>query len=111
MEVQQEIVQKLQSAFEPEQLQVVNESDQHNVPPGSESHFKVVIVTPQFESLREVARHQSVYKVLSDELAGSVHALALHTYSPEEWQQRQQDAPESPACLGGSKQEQVADKE
>ncbi len=109
MEVQQQIEQKLRGAFEPDQLQVVNESDQHNVPPGSESHFKVVIVAGQFESQREVARHQSVYKVLNEELAGSVHALALHTYSPQEWQQRQQAAPESPACLGGSKREGTAD--
>ncbi len=108
MEVQQQIVQKLQSAFEPDHLQVANESDQHNVPPGSESHFKVIIVASHFESVREVARHQSVYKVLNEELAGSVHALALHTYSPDEWQQRQQDAPDSPACLGGSKREGAA---
>ncbi len=110
MEIQQEIVQKLESAFAPEHLRVVNESDQHNVPPGSESHFKVVIVTPQFQALREVARHQSVYKVLADELAGGVHALALHTYSPDEWQQRQQNAPDSPACRGGSAREAAADK-
>ncbi|MEM8499648.1 MAG: BolA/IbaG family iron-sulfur metabolism protein [Pseudomonadota bacterium] len=111
MEVQQQIVQKLQNAFEPEHLQVVNESDQHNVPPGSESHFKVVIVTGLFDGQRDVARHQSVYKVLSEELAGSVHALALHTYSPEEWNTRQHDAPNSPACHGGSKREALADKE
>ncbi|MFK7730798.1 MAG: BolA/IbaG family iron-sulfur metabolism protein [Pseudomonadales bacterium] len=111
MEVQQLIEQKLRGAFEPDVLQVLNESNQHNVPPGSESHFKVVLVTQLFDAKREVARHQSVYKVLADELAGSIHALALHTYSPDEWQQRQQEAPNSPACLGGSKRESLADKE
>jgi len=108
MEIQQQIVQKLQEAFKPAELQVVNESNQHNVPAGSESHFKVVLVAGKFQHLREVARHQSVYKVLADELAGSVHALALHTYSPEEWHQRQESAPDSPACRGGSKHDSLA---
>lgn len=111
MEVQQQIVQKLQAAFTPEHMQVVNESNQHNVPPGSESHFKVVIVSTQFQTLREVARHQSVYKVLTDELAGGVHALALHTYSPQEWQQRDNASPDSPACLGGSARDAKEGKE
>jgi len=52
---------------------------------------------------RQVARHQSVYAAVADELAGPVHALALHTYTPGEWAGREQAAPASPACLGGSK--------
>ncbi len=56
--------------------------------------------------MRKVARHQRMYQILADELAGPVHALALHTYSPAEWQQRQGETPASPNCLGGSKQDQ-----
>jgi BolA protein len=52
-----------------------------------------------------VARHQQVYAALAPQLAGPVHALALHTYSPCEWQQREREAPASPPCLGGSKAE------
>jgi BolA protein len=44
-----------------------------------------------------------VYAALAPQMEGPVHALALHTYSPGEWQQRQGDAPTSPPCLGGSK--------
>jgi BolA protein len=95
-----EIEHKLQAAFAPSLLEVVNESHMHSVPPGSESHFKVTLVSDAFTGQRQVKRHQQVYAVLADELAGGVHALAIHTYSPAEWQGA---APDSPACRGGSK--------
>lgn len=103
MSVQALIEDKLRSAFAPEQLEVANESHMHSVPAGSESHFRVVLVSQVFAGLRAVARHQSVYRELAEELAGGVHALALHTYTPEEWRQRGTDAPASPECRGGSK--------
>ncbi len=96
---------KLRAAFQPMELRVVNESHMHSVPPNSETHFKVTLVSDGFEGVRKVARHQKVYAALAAELAGPVHALALHTYTPEEWQQRQESAPDSPDCLGGSKRE------
>lgn len=99
-----QIRRKLEEAFQPAHLQLDNESDRHSVPPGSESHFKVVMVSERFDGLRKVARHQQVYGVLADELAGVVHALALHLYTPGEWTERQ-SVPESPACLGGSLQD------
>lgn len=104
MQIQAGIEQKLQAAFAPAVLQVINESHQHNVPDGAESHFKVVLVSQQFEGQRLLTRHRAVNAVLATELAGQIHALALHTYSVTEWQQ--QDAaqvPSSPNCLGGSK--------
>jgi stress-induced morphogen len=105
MVVQQEIERQLQSSFSPVFLDVANESHQHSVPPNSETHFRVVIVSATFDGSSRVARHQQVYAALAQQLAGPVHALALHTYSPAEWQQRQQQAPASPECLGGSKAE------
>ena len=105
MLVQQQIQETLSTQFKPELLEVANESHMHSVPPNSETHFKVVIVTAAFEGKRKVARHQHIYAALADQLAGPVHALALHTYTPDEWTQRQQAAPDSPDCLGGSKQE------
>jgi len=101
--VQSVIEQKLSAEFEPITLLVENESHQHNVPPGSESHFKVTLVSDHFDPLRKVARHQRVYAALSEELAGPVHALALHTYTATEWQELSGGAaPDSPNCLGGS---------
>jgi len=83
-------------------LEVVNESDNHNVPPGSESHFKVTAVATEFEGLRLLARHKLINKILADQLK-QIHALALHTYTLSDWQQSHGDVPMSPPCLGGGK--------
>ena len=104
MSVQQQIETKLTQALPLAHIEVANESHMHSVPPGSETHFKVVLVSSEFDGKRAVARHQLVYRVLAEELAGPVHALALHTYTVPEWQQRNgAAAPASPQCLGGSK--------
>lgn len=103
MSIKQQIEAKLSGALPVTLLEVVNESHMHSVPPGSETHFKVVLVSPEFAGKRPVARHQLVYRVLAEELAGPVHALALHTYTAEEWEQRNGAAPASPECMGGSK--------
>lgn len=99
MQVQQTIENKLTAAFTPDFLQVLNESYMHAVPADSETHFKLVIVSGSFEGMRAVQRHQWVYQLLSDELAGGVHALALHIFTPDEWRE-QESAPSSPACMG-----------
>ncbi|USD64704.1 transcriptional regulator BolA [Vibrio sp. SCSIO 43136] len=101
--IQPIIEQKLHQAFEPKHLEVINESYMHNVPPGSESHFKVIIVSDQFESQRLIARHRAVNQVLSEELAEHIHALSMHTYTQEEWQAQNQVSPDSPMCMGGGK--------
>lgn len=95
------IESRLRAALEPEHLEVVDESHRHNVPAGAESHFRVTIVAADFEDTPLLERHRRVNRVLVEELAGPVHALALHTYAPREWAQRQQAAPASPPCLGG----------
>jgi len=101
MNRQETITQKLTQAFSPEHLEVINESHMHNVPEGSESHFKVVLVSDAFKGKLPVARHRMVNKILEDELNGKIHALALHTKTMEEWFEKG-NAPESPPCLGGN---------
>ncbi len=97
------VTDKLAGQFKAEVLQVTNESYMHSVPAGSETHFKVVLVTDQFIGKRQVQRHQAIYGVLTEELAGPIHALALHTFSPGEWADSQERAPDSPQCLGANK--------
>lgn len=105
MTIEIAIEEKLLSAFTPLYLDVVNESHMHNVPPGSESHFKVIIVSSEFEGERLIKRHRAVNQVLAAELAENIHALALHTYTEKEWQDYYADhTPLSPKCLGGAKQ-------
>ncbi|MGS2719277.1 transcriptional regulator BolA [Paraglaciecola aestuariivivens] len=103
MNIQTSIETKLLNHFNPEHLEVINESFMHNVPAGSESHFKVVIVTPAFSGERLIKRHRAVNSVLKDELANDIHALALHTYTEDEWKHLFGEFPKSPNCLGGGK--------
>tara|TARA_R110002110_G_scaffold77390_1_gene203443 strand:- start:4950 stop:5282 length:333 start_codon:yes stop_codon:yes gene_type:complete len=103
MSVQQQITEQLAAALAPMHLEVANESHMHSVPPDSETHFRVVIVSEAFDGQRQVARHQKIYGLLAAQLQGPVHALALHTYSPGEWEARDAAAPASPDCMGGSK--------
>jgi len=102
-QVQRAIEQKLNLQLKPTMLTVENESHMHSVPPNSETHFKVVVVSELFEGLSRVKRQQLVYKILSEEIAGPVHALAQHTYSPSQWQEKNGHTPDSPNCLGGGK--------
>ncbi|PMR76229.1 BolA family protein [Billgrantia endophytica] len=99
MSIQADIETKLQ-ALEPTFLAVENESHRHTVPVDSETHFKVTLVSEHFQGLMPVKRHQRLYAVLADELAGPVHALALHLYTPDEWEARGGARPDSPDCRG-----------
>ena len=103
MTVQATIEKKLANDFNPLHLEVINESSNHNVPEGSESHFKVVVVSPAFEGKNLLARHRLINATLADELKGIIHALAIHTYTEEEWKEESNGAPMSPPCLGGGK--------
>ncbi|AXO89299.1 BolA family transcriptional regulator [Pseudomonas parafulva] len=78
-------------------LQVLNESHMHSR--GQETHYKAVLVSEQFAGLNSVKRHQKVYATMG-ELMGEIHALAIHTYTPQEWAQVGV-APASPVCAGG----------
>ena len=106
MKIQNNIEKKLLSHFDPQHLEVINESAMHNVPAGSESHFKVVIVTPMFGGERLINRHRAVNAILKEELANDIHAFALHTYTQGEWHNLFGAFPTSPNCLGGGKKEQ-----
>ena len=101
--IERQIGDKLKAEYQPDYLQLDNESFMHAVPANSETHFKLVIVTDRFNGLRSVQRHQGIYALLKEELAGPVHALALHTYTAAEWAQSPQGAPDSPDCLGVDK--------
>lgn len=103
MTVQTEIEKKIRDSLQPIFLEVENESNMHNVAPGSESHFKVTIVSLAFDNKMLVARHRILNQLLKEELDGPVHALSLHTLTPGEWQKRNGETRKSPPCLGGSK--------
>ena len=82
------ITRKLTESFRPESLRVLDESHRHEGHaghrPGGESHFRVYIVAQAFAGKSRLERHRLVNAALSAELAGSVHALAIHAAAPGE---------------------------
>lgn len=105
MSRQDVITQKLAEALAPTQLDVENESYRHSVPKGSETHFKVTLVSAAFEELSTVERHRRVHAVLAEELQHGVHALTLRLFTPAQWAASGQPPFTSPPCLGGGKGE------
>ncbi len=82
------ITNKLREAFSPESLDVQDESYLHEGHaghrPGGETHFRVYIVSEAFKGKSRIERHRMINAALAAELAGSVHALALHAKAPGE---------------------------
>ena len=82
------ITEKLAAAFAPESVRVVDESHQHQGHaghrPGGETHFRVYIVAEAFRGKSRIERHRMINAVLDRELAGCVHALAIHAAAPGE---------------------------
>ncbi|HEC29312.1 MAG TPA: BolA/IbaG family iron-sulfur metabolism protein [Gammaproteobacteria bacterium] len=102
--IQDKIEKKLADNIQSDFLEVLNESHKHNVPKGSESHFNITVVSKEFEGKNLLAQHRIINAILKDELSGSIHALALHTYTPGEWIEANATSPQSPPCQGGSNQ-------
>jgi BolA protein len=82
------ITEKLTEAFAPASLRVADESHQHaghaGHRPGGETHFRVYIVAEAFRGKSRIERHRMINAALAKELAGSVHALAIHANAPGE---------------------------
>lgn len=92
----------LTTDLEPDHLDVIDESSGHNVPPGSESHFRVVVVSGVFDGMLRVHRHRRVHSALGEELANGMHALAIEALTPAQFEERGAQL-SSPACRGGSR--------
>lgn len=90
MQVRTRIAEKLTAAFAPQSLNVEDESHRHEGHaghrPGGESHFRVHIVAEAFRGKSRIERHRMINQILSAELAGGVHALAIHANAPGEAQ-------------------------
>jgi BolA family transcriptional regulator, general stress-responsive regulator len=88
------ITEKLRTAFAPARLEVVDESHQHaghaGSRPGGETHYRVYIVSEAFRGKSRIERHRMVNVALTAELAGGVHALAIHANAPGEGGNAQQ---------------------
>ncbi|ELU17016.1 hypothetical protein CAPTEDRAFT_118429, partial [Capitella teleta] len=86
----------------PLHLEVINESYMHNVPKGSETHFKVIVVSDAFGSKAALQRHRMVNHTLEEEVQKKgVHALSIVAKTPDQWQESIQKVEPSPNCRGG----------
>jgi BolA protein len=88
MSVAQTIHQKITERLSPISLDVKDESHLHaghaGAREGGESHFRITVVSEQFEGLSRVARQRMINDILREELAGPIHALAMKTLTPNE---------------------------
>ena len=88
MTIAETIRAKLEAAFSPVRLDVLDESDRHRGHAGhregGETHFRVAIVSASFEGLSRIDRHRRVHALLDAELKDRVHALALTLLTPDE---------------------------
>ena len=103
MSLGQNIELQLREMFTIHHLEVVCDSHKHNVPAGTEIHFTVVISATEFEGVNLIGRHRKINEALKMQFEQGIHALSIHAYSEEQWNNKnKQDqlAPESPDCLG-----------
>lgn len=96
MSIQATIETKLNQAFSPERLVVLNESHlhagHHHVDGGheavfdgsGETHFRIRIVAPAFAGLSRIDRHRAINDALAAELKAGLHALAIEPAAPGE---------------------------
>ena len=83
------MTKKLSDAFSPDRLEIINESSQHaghqeSFDGSGETHFRIRIVSSRFSGLSRIERHRAVNALLSEELAGDIHALAIEPVAPGE---------------------------
>jgi len=86
MFVQNKIEKLLKDNLNVSNLLIRNDSYKHNVPPNSESHFNVQIVSDDFEDLSQIQRHKIVYKAVGALLA-EIHAFSITTMTTSEFKE------------------------
>lgn len=81
MAIAEEMRKRLEAAFAPVRLEIVDESERHRghagYREGGESHFRVAISAPAFGPMSRIDRHRAVHTALGPDLVGRIHALAL----------------------------------
>lgn len=97
----QTLIQEAVNKLNPIHYEVINESYMHNVPKGAETHFKVLVVSKQFDGLTLIKRHRMVNDVVKQQLGGNfVHALSIEAKTKDQWDP-EYTVQASPSCKGG----------
>lgn len=96
----------LNHKLSPDYLTIADESANHHVPEGAQTHFKVIVVSHQFDGLSQIARHRLLNRLLHQEFELGLHALSMHLFTSDEWEKRNNSVLQSPICKGGFKKEE-----
>lgn len=102
MSIEAVIRNRLEEGLAVEHLVIENESHMHSGP-ATDSHFKLTVVSEDFAGKRMVQRHQLIFGLMSDRMNNPIHALSMHLFTLEEWNDKGRKVMPSPKCLGGSK--------
>ena len=97
MSVEKKIEHTLSDNFVLSHLEVINESHMHSGP-NTETHFKVILVSDEFDGIQLVQRHRKINELLKYELENGVHALSLHLFTQKEWKDKSEYVKDSPLC-------------
>ena len=84
MSAYESIINALNNQLTIEHMFLENESSMHNVPPNSETHFKLIIASDDFIKLSKVKRHQLIYQILVEHMK-KIHALSIQAFTIEEY--------------------------
>ena len=82
--IENKIINTLNECMNVFSLKILNESFMHNVPEDAESHFKIVIVSNDFNNLSHIKRHKLVYKYL-DTIMDDIHAISIQSFNEDEF--------------------------
>jgi BolA protein len=81
MSITEELRKRLEEAFQPGRLEIIDESEKHRghagYREGGESHFRIIIEAEAFAPMSRIERHRAVHEVLGKDLVSRIHALAL----------------------------------
>lgn len=94
----QRIYNILSSTMKFDFLEITNNSSQHRVPEGSETHFQITLVSDSFQAISRIERSRKIHHLLNSELNSGLHALSLNLYTPEEWEKRNHQTASTPPC-------------
>lgn len=100
MTIQEKIELKLKKNVKAVHIRVTNESHMHSVPKNSETHFRIELVSNEFENKSLLLRHRFINELLREEFA-QIKACSLHTLTEAEWEKKNNKTEKSPNCTGG----------
>ena len=99
--------------FNPVKLEIINDSNNHSVKEGSETHFRLYIVSECFKNKTKVQTHQEIYKLFTNEMGekhlNKLHSLSIYSYSPEEYEKNKSLSENKipPVCASKNKNKDI----